>query len=286
MLLYFIISNFIINIVFLGIIIYFIVVLNGKYKGQGNGQDTGKGQVTGKGKVTGKGQVTANSKDDVKIVEGKNANSKNNLAISNPKKLKYNQKKCFNCIGENREKRQIKDCPNCGSENYDTGCIPAVVKTGKLNNCVPKELSQEQAYRACIGVSNSINSCNLIHPDHMLEYQKKECKRPDGEYDYYCAYDESDSCSHNKCSLKPGGYFSYGSQSACSCQRVQGEDLPDDIGRECKESNCEDYTPYRKAPGLLVDPQLKRFYDGYATYMDVPTLNSWYSALISDSQII
>ena len=152
---------------------------------------------------------------------------------------------------------------------------------------MPKKLGIVNAYRACKSVSNSINSCNLIHPKYMLDYQKEECKRPDGEYDYYCAYDESDSCSYNKCSLKPGEYYSYGPQSICDCQKVPGENLAKDVGRECKRgSNCSEYNPNRKAPELIRDPRLKRFYSGYNSWMDVPSLNTWYSALISDVQTI
>ena len=198
----------------------------------------------------------------------------------------YDKQKCFDCINNNNNLGLVRDCPTCGSENYDTGCIPAIVKN-KINNCVPKELSPTEAYWACKSVSDINNKCNLIHPKFMLDYQKEECKRPDGSYDYYCAYDESDSCSYNQCYLKPGGYYSYGSQSICDCQKVPNEKLPKGIGRECiKGNNCAEYMPNRKPVEILIDPGLIKFYSGYNTYMDVPTLNTWYSALISEEQVI
>ena len=204
-----------------------------------------------------------------------------------PKQVKFvhDQKKCFECIRLNQQLGIFGDCPHCGSENYDTGCIPAIVQEGKPNNCVPKELTPEQAFWACKSVSSSMQSCNLIHPKHMLQYQKEECKRPDGDHDYYCAYDESDSCSHNVCRLDD--YYSYGPQSICDCQKVPHENLPKGYGRECiKGGNCNEFHPLPRAPELLNDPGLKRFYGGYGTWMDVPRLNTWYSALIADAQAI
>ena len=113
----------------------------------------------------------------------------------------------------------------------------------------------------------------------MLPYQKNEC----GD-DYYCAYDESDSCSYNKCDLND--YYSYGKQTICKCEPVPHENLPDGIGRECKNKNCTDYLPYRKAPELLNDPQLRKFYNGYASWMDVPNINSLKAAEILAAQVI
>ena len=100
-----------------------------------------------------------------------------------------------------------------------------------------------------------------------MSYMKDEC----GEDSYYCAYDESDSCSYHLCKLDD--YFSYGSESICNCEVSPTENLKTGFGRECKRgTKCVDYSPMRKAPELYNDPQLTKFYDGYVTYMDVPTL--------------
>lgn len=296
MLLYFIISNFIFNIIFLGFIIYFIILLLHKNNINNNTNNNNSQYKLGStqkipdtnnyNKNNNNSQYKLGSTQKISDTNYNN-NNNNNDKIENKKKIEYDKTKCFNCIAKNQKIGEIEDCPHCGSENYDTGCIPAIVKEGKPNNCVPKELSPEEAFWACKSVSDQQSACNLIHPKNMLEYQKKECKRSDGEYDYYCAFDESDSCTYNKCSLKPGEYYSYGPQSICDCQKVPNENLPPDIGRECiTGKGCAEYQPNRKAPELLTDPALKRFYNGYASYMDVPTLNTWYSALIADSQAI
>ena len=291
MLLYFIITNFIINIIFLGIIIYFIITLSNTK----NNKCTLKSQlrVDNKDLVSSKNKsnVTNSSNlNDLNKKENKSnvTNSSNLNELNKNKKVKfvYDQKKCFECIKQNQELGGTpRNCPHCGSENYDTGCIPSIVKEGKPNNCVPKHFTPEQAFLACNGVSDSMQPCNLIHPKYMLQYQKEECKRSDGEYDYYCAYDESDSCSHNICYIDD--YYSYGSQSICDCQKVPHENLPEGYGRECIKGNgCKEFYPLIKAPELLTDPGLQRFYNGYATYMDVPALNTWNSALISNVQPI
>lgn len=290
MLLYFIVSNFIINIIFLGFIIYFIIKLSNKCDKDNKGNSQSESEITLK---SGNNNNLVSSLSKSNGSNGSNASNlnvkkkENNKENKNIKKVKFlhDQKKCFECIKKNQELGILGDCPHCGSENYDTGCIPAIVKEGKPNNCVPKELTQEEAFWACKSVSNSTHSCNLIHPKNMLEYQKEECKRPDGDYDYYCAYDESDSCSYNKCRLDD--YYSYGQQSICDCQKVPHENLPKGYGRECiKKNGCKEYHPLTKAPELLTDPGLKRFYDGYANWMDVPRLNTWYSALIAENQTI
>lgn len=183
------------------------------------------------------------------------------------------------CIAKNNAAGEVTDCAHCGSENYDTGCIPALVQHGKPTNCIPKEFTPEEAYWACKSVSSNQQQCNMIHPDNMLPYQKNEC----GD-DYYCAYDESDSCSYNKCDLND--YYSYGKQTICKCEPVPHENLPDGIGRECKNKNCTDYLPFRKAPELLNDPQLRKFYNGYASWMDVPNINSLKAAEILAAQVI
>ena len=286
MLLYFIISNFIINIIFLGLIIYFIVKLSNK----GDNCDKGSNK-----NLVSQSKSNASNASNASNGSNLNANQKENeekgpKGPKGPKgqkevKFVYDKKKCFDCIRLNQQLGIFGDCAHCGSENYDSGCVPAIVQEGKPNNCVPKELTPEQAFWACKGVSSSMQSCNLIHPKHMLEYQKEECKRPDGDHDYYCAYDESDSCSYNRCRLDD--YYSYGPQSICDCQKVPHENLPKGHGRECiKGGNCNEFHPLPRAPELLTDPGLKRFYGGYGTWMDVPRLNTWYSDLIADSQAI
>ena len=281
MLLYFIISNFIINIIFLGLIIYFIVKLSNKGdKGSSNPEISLKS--SNKNLVS---QSNGSNGSNLNANQKENKNGNKNKKESKKVKFVYDKKKCFECIRLNQQLGIFGDCPHCGSENYDTGCVPAIVQEGKPNNCVPKELTPEQAFWACKSVSSSMQSCNLIHPKHMLEYQKEECKRPDGDHDYYCAYDESDSCSYNRCRLDD--YYSYGPQSICDCQKVPHENLPKGHGRECiKGGNCNEFHPLPRAPELLTDPGLKRFYGGYGTWMDVPRLNTWYSALIADSQAI
>ena len=295
MLLYFIISNFIINIIFLGLIIYFIVKLSNKGNNSGKGssqpeislKSSNKNLVSPLSKSNVSNGSNGSNESNVSNGSNLNVNQKENKNKKESKKVKfvYDQKKCFECIRLNQQLGIFGDCSHCGSENYDTGCVPALVQEGKPNNCVPKELTPEQAFWACKGVSSAMQSCNLIHPKHMLEYQKEECKRPDGDHDYYCAYDESDSCSYNMCRLDD--YYSYGPQSICDCQKVPHENLPNGHGRECiKGGNCKEFHPLPRAPELLTDPGLKRFYGGYGSWMDVPRLNTWYSALIADSQAI
>ena len=67
-------------------------------------------------------------------------------------KFVYNYDLCMKCIKENEGKpsNEIINCAHCGSENYDTGCIPAITQKGKPTNCIPKnKFSEEQAFRAC-----------------------------------------------------------------------------------------------------------------------------------------
>ena len=280
---FYLISNFIINIIFISIIIYLIIKLSEKCNIKCSPQNElylkSKKQLT-----TNHNNITNEKPDDLTNTTFEKDKLKDKLKVKN-KKLQYDKKKCYDCIKQNQELGILSDCAHCGSENYDTGCIPSIVQEGKSNNCVPKELTREQAYWAWKSASNSMQKCNLIHPNYMLEYQKEECKRPDGDYDYYCAYDESDSCSYNMCKLDD--YYSYGPQSICDCQKVPNENLPKGYGRECiKGSNCNEFHPLSKAPELLTDPALKKFYGGYGSWMDIPRLNTRYAALISNVQTI
>ena len=176
----------------------------------------------------------------------------------------YDKDLCYKCIENNKISGQVRNCPHCGSENYDTGCIPAIVQVGKPTNCVPKELSLDQAYKACKAKSNSSQKCQIVEPKATLSYQKNEC----GD-DYYCVYDESNNCSYNVCNLNDD--FIYGKQSICSCEKVTQNKDPNKIlkpgeGRECiRGSGCIEYTPYNGAPELYSDPHLSRFYSGYNT---------------------
>lgn len=162
----------------------------------------------------------------------------------------------------------MKNCPTCGSENYDTLCAANIVNDRKINNCIPKDYyTKDQANTICRA---SKHNCKLIHnKDVMLNYQKEECKRPDGDYDYYCAYNQSDICSYNLCEID--NYYAYGEQSKCKCQKVPGENLPENLGRECKFKNCSDYKPKRILSEIFNDPGLVRFFSGYNTLMDLPS---------------
>ena len=282
MFLFFIVSNFIINIIFLILIIYFIIVLSKK---QYNGNNGNNGNNNQSQKEVGLNNNFIVKKDEIPKSKINSLHEKQKEIPKN-KQLIYDHNKCMECINRNYKLGITTNCAHCGSENYDTGCIPNILQEGKPNNCISKDyLSPEQAYWACKSASNSTQSCTLINPNKMLEYQKEECKREDGDYDYYCAYDETDSCSYNLCDLND--YYSYGSSSICNCEKVSNEKLPSGFGRECRTgTNCKEYHPTNLAPELLTDPGLKRFYGGYGTYMDVPRLNKWYSALISNSQPI
>lgn len=212
--------------------------------------------------------------------------SKSRVKSTSPSKpFRYDYKLCMECVKDNMGKRydQIKNCPHCGSENYDTGCIPAILQEGKPNNCIHKsKFTKEQAYRACVYVSNENQQCNLIDEDKYLSYMKDEC----GEDSYYCSYDESDSCSYHLCKLDD--YYSYGkSSSICNCEPSPNENLKPGWGRECKTGNkCIEYMPLRKTPEIWNDPALTRFYSGYASYMDVPNLDKPIYALLADSEMI
>ena len=225
------ITNIITNLLLLGTIIYLIIKNN-------------------------------NNNNNISFKSGLFKNNENN---ENNKLIKtYDHKKCMKCIQKNDEDNVIRDCLHCGSENYDTGCIPAIIQEGKPNNCVPKELSPEEAYWACKSVSSGNNYCSLITNEKLKRpYMKKEC----GD-DYYCGYDESDSCSYGQCYL--GKY--YNPNSKCKCEKVPHEKLDDGIGRVCFKKNCEDYHPIRKPTELLHDYGLSRFFSGYASYMDVPNI--------------
>jgi len=220
-------------------------------------------------------------------INNDNGNNGNNNSNDNGNNNRYVYDKdlCYECIRNNNKLGKVRNCPHCGSENYDTGCVPAIAQVGKPTNCVPKELSLDQAYRVCKAKSNSSQKCQIVEPKATLSYQKNEC----GD-DYYCVYDESDSCSYNVCNLNDD--FIYGKQSICACEKVTSNKDPHKIlklgeGRECVRGyNCVEYTPSHGAPELYSDPQLMRFYGGYNTYMNTPNLNTWYAAAIQNKQII
>jgi len=147
----------------------------------------------------------------------------------------YNHKKCMECIRKNNKDGVIRDCAECGSENFDTGCIPALLQKGKPTNCVSKDLSPEEAFWACKSVSSPQQQCSLIQNKSMLPFMKDEC----GE-DHYCGYAEVNSCSYDQCYLND--YNPSQSLTNCKCQPVPDENLPSGIGRECQYKNCTDYT--------------------------------------------
>lgn len=206
----------------------------------------------------------------------------------------YNKELCLKCIKENEGKNlyEIRNCPHCGSENYDTGCIPAIVQKGRPTNCIPKkDFTKEQAFRACVGVSNSTQQCNVVDLGNkdfrVLSYMANEC----GEDAYYCAYDESDSCSYNLCKLDD--YYSYGDKSSfCNCESSKSatEIMGEGWGRECRRgNNCQEYYPLRRAPELWTNNELDNFYravHGAPSYMDVPNLDTPMAAMLDDIQII
>lgn len=222
----------------------------------------------------------SNSLSYADINNGNNGSNGSDDNDSNVPKYVYDQKKCIECIERNKHgiNKGIKNCPHCGSENYDTGCVPAIVQSGKPSNCISKDkYTLEQAYRVCKAKSNSSQNCQVIEPKATLSYQRDEC----GD-DYYCAYDESNSCSYNVCNLND---FIYGKQSICNCEKVSPEQDPHHTlkpgqGRECiRGKNCQEYMPYYGAPELHVDPQLIHFYSGYTSYLDMPNRDRWYSFL-------
>lgn len=264
---------------FIILLILFIQVRNNtieinKIK-NGNGKGPGKGPEKGPDKITDLSFSLPKKENESHKLNNKIENKKK------PEKYVYNKPKCIDCINKNNALGEVRDCPTCGSENYDTGCIPAIVQEGKPKNCIPKEFSPQQAFWACKAVSDSQNSCHIVHPKATLDYQRKEC----GD-NYYCAYDETSSCSYNKCEI--GKYYSYGEQSICKCEPVphDTEILEPGIGRECEFKNCTDYQPKRGAPELLDDPGIDYFYRGHPAYMDVPNLDTWTAAALAEAQII
>lgn len=214
----------------------------------------------------------------------KNSNSLSHSSISN-NTFVYDYDKCMNCIAKHNELGIVSNCPHCGSENYDTGCIPSVVQRGKPTNCVSKDLSLEQAYRVCKAKSNSTGGgnikCQIVKPDAALSYQKDEC----GD-DYYCSYDFSNNCSYNVCNLNDDYIF-----GNCSCEKVPPHKDPyghlkPGQGIECiKGNNCLEYTPHSIPSVQHNDPQLIKFYSGYNSYMDVPNINSMSSVAFINRQI-
>jgi hypothetical protein len=169
--------------------------------------------------------------------------------------------------------------------NNDNKCIPNGVHKSKYKNCIPKDLTVQQAYDSCVSVSDSNQSCQLIHPTKKLSYQTQRC----GD-DYYCAIDQTDSCTNEKCSLNELNY-SFGNQSICSCQAVPNDkSLEKGVGRMCiKNNNCSEYnSSYRKPKNPYNFPELTCFYDaceGPPSWMDVPNINNRLESKIYEGQI-
>ena len=208
-------------------------------------------------------------------------NYKETKNVSNFKDL-YNKKKCNNCIVQQKKLQQKENCPHCGSENYDTGCIPLIVQPNgkKPNNCIPKSTSKKDAYWQCKAASDNNTSCTVLNPNskNKLPYMYDEC----GE-DYYCGYDQTDSCTHNICNKNDY----YEPNSVCVCGTPPGENLGENLGRECKNEDCTDYLSLNRKPHeLLNDPRLKLFYCGYGSYMDISDYSGTSQALLINNQVI
>ena len=246
-------------------------------------------ESTGKTKRTGSNVSNAsNASTGSNVSTGKTKRTGSNVSNKESNnKFKYDYDKCMRCIDENNDVEYVwKNCPHCRDENYDRTCLPPIQKHGKINNCIPLELGEERAYKACVSTGDINNNCDLRFPDtDMLDYQKEICKRKDGNYDFYCAYDETDSCSLNQCSIDD--YYSYGPQSNCDCQKVIGENLPEGIGRECiKGKSCKEYSSLfnRDTPELINDPQINRFMYN-PTWLYVPNVTTDYGEEIITNMI-
>ena len=231
------------------------------------------------------GDIHNQQKDSKK---SKNSNNSKDLdETANDGKYYYNFKDCAECINFYNTHGLSGECPHCGSENYDRLCIPAVTKVGVPNNCVPSEFDATQAFNSCVGVSDFGTSCRVVHPVDQKSYQLEACKRDDGKQDYYCAFDESDSCTFNLCDLDD--YYSYGPDSMCACEKVPKsvEILPEGKGRECRKgSNCIEYNPNKTKPSeLLSDPRLVRFMKGYGSWLDVPPVDSEEAIIMANKMI-
>lgn len=302
--------NLLFNLIFSGILIYLIIrnnqlanQVNKCINGNKEHQSLTSLQTSSKPSPLQDSQVLSNGLSSKKPGVIKTTISDTYEKTDSKKKDKehkiyhYNKDLCLKCIKENEGKNlyEIRNCPHCGSENYDTGCIPAILQKGRPTNCIPKkDFTKEQAFRACIGVSNSTQQCNIvdlgnknIKNNEVLSYMTDEC----GEDAYYCAYDESDSCSYNLCKLDD--YYSYGDESSfCNCEPSKSatEIMGKGWGRECRRgNNCQEYYPLRHAPELWTNNELDNFYravHGAPSYMDVPNLDIPMAAMLADVQII
>ncbi len=275
------ILNLIFNVIFISIIKY-IIIKNNKLSSEVH---------VHKPKQLALNQNN-NKKDNNEKVNYRERNEKDNNEKDNKKKLNYDYDKCMKCIKTNLGKSsdKIRNCPECGKGYYDTGCIPSIIQKGNPTNCISKnKFTRDEAYNACVFVSNANQSCNLIDiddkkNDKSLSYMKDEC----GENSYYCAYDESDSCSYKLCRLGDKN-LSSSSSSICNCEpSISATDIMGSgWGRECIKGNkCKEYYPLRKAPELWTNSDLTRFYQGYGTFMDVPNLNTKISVMLDDAQVI
>jgi hypothetical protein len=289
--------NLLFNIIFAGILIYLIIRNNQLTKQVSNASNGSPPALQSPSTKLGtklgtKPDTKLGTKPDTKL--GTKLGTKPDLKVTKKHELILNKRLCADCVRQNLglPSHLIRNCPHCGSENYDTGCIPAIVQKGRPTNCIPKkDFSEEQAHRACLGVSGFSQQCNLIDiknsdKSKVLTYMKDEC----GEDAYYCAYDESDSCSYNLCKIDD--YFAYGDYSTmCGCEpeKTATHYMGPGWGRECKRGeNCAEYDPNRGAPELWTSPELSDFYravNGGPSYMDVPNLEDPIAQMIYDQQI-
>ena len=292
--------NLLFNIIFAGILIYLIIRNNQLAKQVSNGSppavQSSPALQSPPALQSSQNLQSTSTKSGTKLgtKSGTKLGTKQDLKESKKQKLILNKQLCADCVRQNLGKPShlIRNCPHCGSQNYDTGCIPTIVQKGRPTNCIPKkDFSKEQAHRACVAASGFSQQCNLIDiknsdKSKVLSYMKDEC----GEDAYYCAYDESDSCSYNLCKI--GDYFAYGDYSPmCGCEPEKSAThyMGPGWGRECKRGeNCAEYDPNRGAPELWTSPELSDFYravNGGPSYMDVPNLEDPIAQMIYDQQI-
>ena len=204
---------------------------------------------------------------------------------------KEHETQLHHLVGDEEKTNGLKEAKKQSIQNHDYSCIPAVNsdhlkndKSVKSENCISKNLPANEAYDACISSSDANNSCNLIHSDKTLAYQKELC----GD-NYYCAVNNANSCNYEICDLREKQY-SFGNQSICQCQKSKDDkNLKYSWqGRMCeKGQNCSEYKTYRKPVELFNFPDLKCWYDacsGPPSWMNVPNIKNRLESKILEAQ--
>jgi hypothetical protein len=169
----------------------------------------------------------------------------------------YNHKKCQKCKAEiEKTGNKTLYCTHCGSEQYDSMCIPLINLTNipkdkKPTNCIPKDkYTLAEAQKICQSITKNNMSCSLIGKESELrqDYMNKMC----GE-DYYCAYDYFDSCSYKYCDLTGDNAY-FDPLSKCVCSKPKNKELssklPKNVGLICKNEGC----PAKSLTSLTRDP--------------------------------